>query len=34
MNTEFSFTNLSQHIYDENGQKVSAFAVYEIAAGA
>ena len=34
MNTEFSFTDLSQHIYDENGQKVSAFAVYEIAAGA
>lgn len=34
MNTEFSFTNLSQHIYDEKGQKVSAFGLFEIAAGA
>ena len=30
-NTEVSITNLSQHIYDENGNKVSAFAVYELA---
>ena len=31
LNTEFSFTNLSGHIYDENGTAVQAFAVYEIA---
>jgi len=30
-NTEVSITNLSNHIYDENGNKVSAFAVYELA---
>lgn len=30
-NTEVSITNLSQHIYDEDGNKVSAFAVYELA---
>jgi HK97 family phage major capsid protein len=34
LNTEFSFTDLSKHIYDENGAKVSAFALYEVKAGA
>lgn len=31
LNTEFSFTDLSNHIYDENGAAVKAFAVYTIA---
>lgn len=30
LNTEFSFTDLSSHIYDENGSAVKAFAIYEI----
>lgn len=30
LNTEFSFTDLSGHIYDETGAKVNAFAVYEV----
>lgn len=29
-NTEYSFTNLSGYIYDENGNDVNAFAIYEI----
>lgn len=31
LNTEISITNLSNHIYDENGNAVSAFAVYTLA---
>lgn len=30
MNTEISLTDLSNHIYDEKGQAVKAFALYEI----
>jgi|GEM_PF-4410464 len=30
LNTEFSFTDLSDHIHDENGNAVKAFAIYEI----
>lgn len=31
LNTEVSFTDLSNHIYDEDGKAVKAFAIYEIA---
>lgn len=30
LNTEVSFTDLSDHIYDENGNAQKAFAIYEI----
>lgn len=30
LNTEFSFTDLSDHIHDEAGDAVKAFAIYEI----
>lgn len=30
LNTEFSFTDLSNHIYDESGNAVKAFALFEI----
>lgn len=33
LNTEVSVTNLSNHIYDEDGNAVSAFAVYTLADG-
>lgn len=32
LNTEVSFTDLSDHIYDEYGNAVKAFAIYELAA--
>lgn len=31
LNTEFSFTDLSNHIYDEQGEAVKAFAIYDLA---
>lgn len=33
LNTEVSLTNLSNHIYDEDGTAVNAFAVYKIVEG-